>query len=109
MHGDVFRTPSRSMLLSVLVGSGVQILCMSLVTLVLALFGFLSPASRGALMTVALVFYVLLGFTAGFTSARLYKMFGGEKWKTNVLTTAFLVPGYRQLRPLDAARARSSC
>ena len=94
VHGDVFRTPARSMLLSVLVGNGVQLLSMSLVTLVLALFGFLSPASRGALMTVTLVFYVLLGCAAGFASARLYKMFGGENWKTNVILTAFLIPGY---------------
>jgi transmembrane 9 superfamily member 2/4 len=93
VHGDVFRTPARSMLLAVLTGNGVQLLCMSVVTLVLALFGFLSPASRGALMTVTLVFYVLLGFVAGYTSARLYKMFGGENWKTNVLLTAFLLPG----------------
>lgn len=61
--------------------------------LVLACLGFLSPASRGALMTTALVCFVLLGTPAGYISARLYKMFGGEKWVMNVLCTALLCPG----------------
>lgn len=33
VHGDVFRPPRRGMLLSVFVGSGVQVLCMTVVTL----------------------------------------------------------------------------
>jgi transmembrane 9 superfamily protein 2/4 len=67
VHGDVFRPPQKGMLLSVLIGNGVQIAIMSLITLskiiysirnyrlcfylVFACLGFLSPASRGALMT----------------------------------------------------------
>lgn len=99
-----------------------------LFTVVLACLGFLSPANRGALMTCAVVLWVLLGTPAGYVSARLYKSkspvmtfnrwspyiqdkknsviltmkfsfflfsaFGGEKWKTNVLLTALLCPGY---------------
>jgi len=41
--------------------------------LVLACLGFLSPANRGALMTCAVVLWVLLGTPAGYVSARLYK------------------------------------
>ncbi len=93
VHGDVFRPPTQCLLLSVFCGSGVQIGAMSLITLVLACLGFLSPASRGALMTTALVCYVFLGTTAGYISARMYKMFGGEKWAINVFSTAFLCPG----------------
>lgn len=40
---------------------------------VLACLGFLSPANRGALMTCAVVLWVLLGTPAGYVSARLYK------------------------------------
>ena len=58
-----------------------------------ACLGFLSPANRGALMTCAMVLYVCLGFPAGYVSARLYKSFGGEKWKSNVLLTSMLCPG----------------
>lgn len=82
------------MLLSVLLGSGVQVFCMTLVTLAFACLGFLSPANRGALMTCAMVLYVLLGTPAGYVSARIYKSFGGEKWKSNVLLTSMLSPGY---------------
>ena len=60
---------------------------------VLACLGFLSPASRGALMTTALVCYVVLGLPAGYVSARMYKMFGGERWSINVFATALLCPG----------------
>lgn len=44
-----------------------------LFTVVLACLGFLSPANRGALMTCAVVLWVLLGTPAGYVSARLYK------------------------------------
>lgn len=93
VHGDVFRPPRKGMLLSVLLGSGVQVFCMTLVTLAFACMGFLSPANRGALMTCAMVLYVLLGTPAGYVSARVYKSFGGEKWKSNVLLTSMLSPG----------------
>lgn len=93
VHGDVFRAPTKCLLLSVFTGSGVQIGIMSFLTLVLACLGFLSPASRGALMTTALIMWVFLGTPAGYISARMYKMFGGERWAANVLMTAFLCPG----------------
>lgn len=93
VHGDVFRPPRKGMLLSVLLGSGVQVFFMCLVTLAFACLGFLSPANRGALMTCAMVLYVLLGSPAGYVSARIYKSFGGEKWKSNVLLTSMLATG----------------
>lgn len=93
VHGDVFRPPRKGMLLSVLLGSGTQVFCMSLITLAFACLGFLSPANRGALMTCAMVLFVCLGTPAGYVSARVYKSFGGEKWKSNVLLTSMLSPG----------------
>lgn len=93
VHGDVFRPPRKGMLLSVLLGSGTQVFCMSLITLAFACLGFLSPANRGALMTCAMVLFVCLGTPAGYVSARIYKSFGGEKWKSNVLLTSMLSPG----------------
>lgn len=93
VHGDVFRTPKRPMMLAILAGNGVQLTLMAFTTICLAIFGFLSPSSRGSLVTVAIVFYMCFGFAAGYTSARLYKMFGGESWKKSVFLTATLVPG----------------
>jgi len=91
VHGDVFRPPAYPMLLSLLVGVGVQVVTMAFVTLLFACFGFLSPANRGALGTTSVLLFVCLGMVAGYTSARLYKTLGGEKWKTNVMMTAFFI------------------
>jgi len=81
------------MMLSVFVGSGVQVFIMTLITLIFACLGFLSPANRGALMTCALVLFVCLGTPAGYVSSRIYKSFGGERWKLNVLLTSMFCPG----------------
>eukprot|EP00729_Bicosta_minor_P007009 gene7009-26126_t len=93
VHGDVFRPPNQAMLLAVLLGSGSQVMIMVLVTLFFACLGFLSPATRGGLMTSMLVVWVFLGTPAGFVASRMYKMFGGEQWKSNVIMTATLFPG----------------
>ncbi|MGH0153289.1 UNVERIFIED_CONTAM: hypothetical protein FKN15_024445 [Acipenser sinensis] len=74
VHGDVFRPPRKGMLLSVFLGSGTQIFIMTFVTLFFACLGFLSPANRGALMTCAMVLWVLLGTPAGYVAARFYKL-----------------------------------
>jgi len=93
VHGDVFRPPRKGMILSVFVGNGVQLFFMALITLVFACLGFLSPANRGSLMTCSVVLWVCFGAPSGYVSARVYKSFGGEKWKSNVLMTSFLCPG----------------
>ncbi|XP_070388474.1 transmembrane 9 superfamily member 2-like [Dermacentor albipictus] len=93
VHGDVFRTPGNSMLLSVFVGSGIQIFFMTFITLLFACFGFLSPANRGALMTCAMVLFVCLGTPAGYVSAVIYKTFGEYRWRLNMLLTALVCPG----------------
>ncbi|KAG0321031.1 hypothetical protein BGZ97_012286 [Linnemannia gamsii] len=92
VHGDIFRTPAYPMLLSIIVGNGSQMFLMASVTILFAALGFLSPSNRGSLATVMIVFYMFFGVVAGFISARLYKMFGGEAWKSNVIGTAFLFP-----------------
>ena len=61
VHGDVFRSPPNSLLLSVLVGNGLQLVMMAVFTLVAACLGFLSPANRGFLITTLVVTYILLG------------------------------------------------
>eukprot|EP01120_Amphizonella_sp_Union-15-10_P007188 TRINITY_DN23_c0_g1_i1.p1 TRINITY_DN23_c0_g1~~TRINITY_DN23_c0_g1_i1.p1 ORF type:complete len:659 (-),score=111.43 TRINITY_DN23_c0_g1_i1:71-1984(-) len=93
IHGDVFRPPERGMLLSVLIGSGTQVLGMSLVVMIFAVLGFLSPANRGGLMTAILVLFVWMGVFAGYFSTRTYKNIGGENWKKNSFLTAIFFPG----------------
>ncbi|CCF56565.1 hypothetical protein KAFR_0B02680 [Kazachstania africana CBS 2517] len=92
-HGDVFRIPHKSMLLSVLVGSGVQLFIMISTTIFFAALGFLSPSSRGLLGTVMFMLYALFGFVGSYTSMGVYKFFRGPYWKANMVLTPILVPG----------------
>ncbi|XP_042452172.1 transmembrane 9 superfamily member 7-like [Zingiber officinale] len=93
VHGDVFRPPLNSGLLCVYVGTGVQFFGMTLVTMIFALLGFLSPSNRGGLMTAMVLLWVFMGIFAGYASARLYKMFKGSEWKRITLKTASMFPG----------------
>lgn len=93
VHGDVFRPPAHGGWFSVLVGTGVQVFGMTLVTLIFAALGFLSPANRGGLMMAVLLLFVFMGMLAGYHSTRVYKMFNLTEWKKNTLITALFFPG----------------
>lgn len=93
VHGDVFRNPSRPLLLSILLGNGAQLFVMTGLTILFALLGFLSPSNRGSLGTIMILLYTVLGFVGGYVSARVYKSMQGDKWKQNIALTPTLVPG----------------
>jgi transmembrane 9 superfamily protein 2/4 len=94
VHADVFRPPSFSpMLLAVMCGTGAQLLCMSFLTIIFSSLGFLSPANRGALLMAELLLYVLMGWVAGYVTARLYKTFKGKSWQQATTLAALGFPG----------------
>lgn len=93
VHGDVFRPPPYAGLFAVLVGSGVQVFCMNVLTLFFALLGFLSPANRGGLMTAFLVLFVFMGVLAGYASTRLHSLFKLQEQSKHTLFTALFFPG----------------
>ena len=94
VHGDVFRAPTPApMMFAVFIGTGLQLLCMAVITIAFAAVGFLSPANRGSLVIAVLVLYVMIGAVAGYSSARLYKTFKGKEWQKCTMYTAFLFPG----------------
>lgn len=99
ISGDVFRAPASAADLSVQLGSGAQIFCTSVVTLLLAAAGFLSPASRGALLTSAIVLYLLLAVSAGYSSVWLWSNMNRTStgWTSICLKTACYFPGARPL------------
>eukprot|EP01133_Synstelium_polycarpum_P002611 gene2611-2999_t len=84
IHGDVFRPPSHSMFLSVLIGSGVQVFVVSMITIVFGIIGFYAPSNIGGLATSLVFLYFLMGN---------YFIFKGTDWKKNTLYTAFALPG----------------
>jgi transmembrane 9 superfamily protein 2/4 len=81
------------MLLSVFIGCGNQLLLMTLVMLIFACLGFLSPANRGGLLTALLLLFIFAGTVSGYKASRMYKLFDGKDWKMNALLSAFLLPG----------------
>ncbi|CAH0725937.1 unnamed protein product, partial [Brenthis ino] len=92
VHGDVFRPPPKRMLFAAVIGNGIQVFLMALITIFIAMLGMLSPASRGALMTAAIFLYVFMGLIAGYYSARLYNTMKGKQWKQAAFLTATLYP-----------------
>lgn len=93
VYGDIFRSPANRMLLSVLVGSGAQLFCMVVVTVVFALFGLLSPSNRGALSTFLFIIFIFFSVIASYVSGYIYRFFGGQNWKLNLILTPVFVPG----------------
>lgn len=95
VHADVFRKPRYATLLVVSVSSGVQILGMSIVTLIFALIGFITPARRGGLLQSVMLLFTLMGIVAGFCAGRMDKFLHGSEahWKKTTLLTALFYPG----------------
>ncbi|CAA6661561.1 unnamed protein product [Spirodela intermedia] len=93
--GDVFREPPMPKLLCVMIGDGVQIAGMAVVTIVFAALGFMSPASRGMLLTGMIILYLFLGIVSGYFSVRLWITIKGtsEGWRSVSWSTAGFFPG----------------
>ncbi|KAF8391720.1 hypothetical protein HHK36_024029 [Tetracentron sinense] len=93
--GDVFREPNCSKLLCVMVGDGVQITGMAVVTIIFAALGFMSPASRGMLLTGMIILYLVLGIIAGYVGVRLWRTIKGtsEGWRSVSWSVACFFPG----------------
>ncbi|KAL4318429.1 hypothetical protein GQ457_18G003980 [Hibiscus cannabinus] len=94
--GDVFRAPSNPALLCILVGDGIQILGMAIVTILFAALGFMSPASRGTLITGMLFFYLILGIAAGYGAVLVWRTIGcgdSKGWISVAWKAACFFPG----------------
>jgi transmembrane 9 superfamily protein 2/4 len=93
--GDVFRAPRYAELLCIVVGDGVQITGMAIVTILFAALGFMSPASRGMLLTGMVLLYLFLGIAAGYVAARMWRALKGTTagWRSISWKVACFFPG----------------
>ncbi|KAF0464181.1 transmembrane protein TM9SF3 [Gigaspora margarita] len=82
VHGDVFRAPRSLLLFSALVGTGHQLMWLTLVMIL-----------RATILTASIFFYTLTSVIAGYSSANTYQIYGGRNWIKNILVTATLWPG----------------
>lgn len=94
VHGDVFRFPKHAMLLSAAIGTGVQLLVMTIGILLLALVGFFYPGHRGGLYSASILIYAFTASISGYVSTSTYLQWGGDRWALNAVLTAclFTVP-----------------
>ena len=94
LSGEVFRAPLRKpMLLSAIIGNGVQLFCMLTVTLWLGSFGFANPEKRANLLNLGIIFFCIMGLPGGFISTKIYQFFKGKSWLLNSLLTSVIFPG----------------
>ena len=94
LSGDVFRAPlRRPMLLSAIIGNGVQLFCMMTITLFLGTIGFENPEKRANLLNIGIIFFCIMGLPGGYISAKIYQFFKGKYWLLNALLTSLIFPG----------------
>jgi len=93
VYGDVFRKPSYFVFLAVSVGSGVQLLGMSIVMMALSLVGLLSPSHRGNILQSLLLLFAIMGAVGGYVAARFTKLLDENSSQMVSWLTAVLYPG----------------
>jgi transmembrane 9 superfamily protein 2/4 len=65
---------------------------MLLISVFFAAVGFVSPDKRNSIVTLMVLIFVFMGGFAGYSSSRMYKMFGGKDWLKNAMMTSILYP-----------------
>jgi len=74
------------------VGTGNQLLVLTLIHLTLALLNVISTTRRGSIMAGVVVLYSLTSFVGGYTSVKLYRQMNGKNWVRCVMLQAALFP-----------------
>jgi transmembrane 9 superfamily protein 2/4 len=72
---DVFREPSRPLLLSLVLSSGVQVFFTIIGVLFISTTGLMGPNVRNSILSTALGLFILGGCGAGYSGIRFYKNF----------------------------------
>lgn len=92
VHGDVFRPPKNLTMLSALVGTGAQLVLLTLSIIFLAIVGALY-FSRGAILTAFIVCYALTSVVSGYVGGSFYARNSGKQWIQAMMLTASFFPG----------------
>ena len=79
LSGDVFRPPSvNRLLLSAILGTGMQLFLMMAGTLVFGVFGYVNPEQRKNIINLGILFYCFMGLSGG-TFLPFFINYGEEK------------------------------
>ncbi|CAJ1961673.1 unnamed protein product [Cylindrotheca closterium] len=105
VHGDVFRSPSLLALFSALIGTGWQLVVLTLGVIVFAVLGPLHGEvheGRGEVMQAIIVCYAFSSIVSGYTSGNYFKSYAGTvqrkgketsvQWQQTMALTVILLP-----------------
>ena len=92
ISGDVFRSPRHQKTLSTFIGTGFEILCLLVVSLILSLIGFIKPEIRSKMINYIFMCCIMFGIISGYVSTLIYRYIGGKEWLKNCIITAFFFP-----------------
>lgn len=93
VHGDVFRAPPFSTVLTSLIGSGYQMASVVFIVVLFAIVGELYT-ERGSLLNTAIFMYSVTSPVNGFFGGGLYARLGGKMWIRQMVVGALLVPAF---------------
>lgn len=91
VHGDVFRPPAYPLLFSAIVGSGYQLLLVSLFVIIFAMIGDLYE-ERGSMLGTVIFVYAATSPVNGYFGGSLYARLGGKQWIKQMVISAALLP-----------------
>jgi len=91
---DVFRSPSRPMLFSSVIGVGAQILMIMTFLMILAVVGYFYPGNHGRMVFASVMLYAVTSYVAGYVASAKCKQLGEEDWMISCLLTStiFAIP-----------------
>ena len=89
---DVFRAPRHSKTLSAFIGTGFEIFCLIIISLILYLIGLIKPEIRLKMIDIILECFILFSIISGYVSTFIYRNNGGKEWVKNSIVTALLCP-----------------
>ena len=87
----MFRKPRHSLILSLLVGAGMQVLCVVICTMIYAIVD-MYYLDEGAILRFITTAFPWFGVVNGYTAARMFTFFHGSNWMTLACTTASFLP-----------------
>ncbi|KAH3677199.1 hypothetical protein WICMUC_001780 [Wickerhamomyces mucosus] len=102
ISNDVFRTPSRPLVLAIVLSSGVQVFFTIIGVLVFSTTGLLGPNVRNSVLSTALLFFIIGGTAAGYSGVRFYKNFKGEQTLKSIISKSILFGGILPFLVLSA-------
>lgn len=84
---------SNKLILSVLVGTGIQFLYLVVCLTVLGIFGLYYGHHKGNQKTFGILLYAFTGIFNGFYSSKHYKLMGGKHWALAIVVSCVFYPG----------------